>query len=235
MKRLIGLTVCLGLALALSGCGKSGPAKSNPSPAPSSAPTPAPPSPSPAPSSDSSDDAGAGTAQAKAKAEAKPKVDVFDDHSDDPWYDGDMGASPGGDAISQAMSLFGIKSPAGSAPSGGAASPPGTAAKSDRLAAVGKNLVGVWTGKPTRQEDKKKAGHTTVLPRTVEFKDGGAMSFNEGFVRLNGTWEVLTAEGNNVAIRTAMEIPDLSFAMEKGKARPLVKTKKTPRISQSSS
>jgi hypothetical protein len=128
MKKLIGLTVCLGLMLVVSGCGgKSEPAKSNPSPAPSSpAPSPTPSPPPQATSSNAGDEAGA----AQAKAEAKPKVDPFDDHSDDPWFDGEAVGTPGaggqGDPLTALLSGL-LPTPTAKPGAGGEKKPGGAA------------------------------------------------------------------------------------------------------------
>lgn len=81
--------------------------------------------------------------------------------------------------------------------------------KADPRKAAAKRLVGVWTGKQAPQgEGAGKKGDINVdVPITVEFKDGGAMSMSVFIVSLSGTWEVLSAEGNNVSVKTVLDMP----------------------------
>ena len=102
---------------------------------------------------------------------------------------------------------------------------PGPAAKPDPLAAAAKKLAGVWNGKPPMPEGEKK-GPPMDVTMTVEFKDGGAMSVAMGpFPTMNGTWEVVKAEGNNVTVKSVMEMPDLgALAGKEKQAKPQKET-----------
>ena len=58
-------------------------------------------------------------------------------------------------------------------------------------AAVGNMLVGVWKGNATPKEEGKKEAPGPDMPVTIEFKDGGGMTFDIVLMTLKRTWEVL--------------------------------------------
>lgn len=119
---------------------------------------------------------------------------------------------------------------------GAALLPSAGCSKSDPLKAASRKLVGVWKGKPSADGEQKKTkdaaknkGEIDVsmdVPVTVEFKDGGAMTINAMIFALSGTWQVVKAEGNNVTIKSVMEMPSFSFESTDGKQKTETKTSK---------
>ena len=111
---------------------------------------------------------------------------------------------------------------------------PGPAARPDPLAAAAKRLVGTWEGKPSMppgpQKGAKKGPPMDMdMTMTVQFKDGGAMTTVAGPfpMPMNGTWEVVKAEGNNVTVKSVMEMPHISgkFSSNGGKEEDKVEVK----------